>query len=287
MNEQFFSASFQKGSNKIFGSTQSNFSSIRPNSFAKLNGIPGLFVIVDKSKDFYIHKFFNNNGNIEVKQDISEILNPGDDIKISFKEYSVGEFFIKSSGSGYAVGDLLDLSDENAIQDSFDKKTFGAIFKVEKVDDNGSIKSLSLENSGRHLFGSETKKECKLKGGYGSGIALEVSFVENSQTVIVERTVIDIVSKGIATDIILNSPVNKNLVSGKLSFEKWSLTTKHPNTSPSVTNNMLSITRDFTPFLKMPIIPGNTDTIESHYNKAISILDQKIEELDSIIKKLS
>lgn len=287
MKQEIFSASFKKGSNKIYGSTGSSFNLVRPDSFAKLNGVPGLFTVLDKSKDFYIYEFKNNNKILEVNGDISEIISPGDDIKISYKEYSVGQFFIKNSGAGYAVGDLLDLTDENAIKNTFDNKSFGAILKVTKINSNGGIESLNVEYRGRHLFDSETKKECKLKGGYGSGAIIEVNFIHNNQITFVERTVLEIHSKNIATEVTIDSPINQYITSGKFSFEKWFLTTKHPNTTETVFNRELLITRDFTPHLRLPIIPGNTNVLESHYNKSISILDQKIEKLENIIDKLS
>lgn len=287
MNTQIFSASFKKGSNQIYGSTNSDFNLVRKNSFAKIMGIPDLYTILSKSKNNYIYKFNKQGKALEVKSDISELIATGDEIKISYKEYSVGEFFIKGSGSGYSVGDVLELNDETCVYTVTENKPLGAVFKVERVNDSGGIEKLSVQNSGRHLFEEEIKKECKLQGGYGSGLVLEISFIYTNKISFITRTVLEVIPRNVATTIILDSDINKNISSGKLSFEKWSLTTKHPNNSTSVANRQLAITRDFTPHLNLPIIPGNNDSLEAHYNKSMSIIDQKIEKLEELIKKMS
>tara|TARA_R100000008_G_C3586971_1_gene173236 strand:+ start:4940 stop:5803 length:864 start_codon:yes stop_codon:yes gene_type:complete len=287
MNEQFSTVNLTKGSNIIYAGTSADWSLIRANSFLKVQGISTLYTILDTEKHFFIKKFENKgNSVISIPEDTSAFLNPGDEIKISIKEYFVDEFFLKEAGSGYAVGDLLEIENENSVKDSFEGKTFKAIFKVEEIGSDGDVRKVSLEDRGRYLLQSTEKEISRMKGGYGSGAQIEISFVESGDIKIINKTILDVYMEGPHSIVTLESPFEQNIQGGKLSFEKWSLETKHPHRGNSAFNREATITRDFTPHCKMPIIPGTNDVTESHYNKTISILDKKIEELEKRLDNL-
>ena len=287
MNNQISEGSFKKDSNYIYSSTEANWGNIRENSFVKVYGISGLFTVVGTSKNSYVKKFESlGNSVIEIKEDVSEVMSSGDVVKVCFKEYSVAEGFIKQAGEGYAVGDLLEVAEELASVDSFTGISNAAVVKVEEINGEGGVTRISFKNKGKYFLNSDLKEEFFVKGGYGSKAKIELSLQHNGQVKNVEKTVLSVQSKSIATLITLDSEFSQSVRNGELSFDKWAIETKHPLKEPSVINSQITITRDFTPFLKLPIIPGTSDLLEAHYNKAISIIDQKIEQLEKRINKL-
>ena len=287
MNEEFSTVSLAKGSNRAYGGTLADWSLTRLNSFLKIANVSTLYTVIDKEKHFFIKKFENKgNATILFSEDVSEFLLPGDDVKISFKEYLIKEFSLTKSGAGYSVGDLLEIENESSVNDTVGGKSLGAFFKVEDTGESGEIKKLSLENRGRYLLDSPKKDAYKMRGGYGSGAEVETEFEENGNTKIVEKTVMIVDPQGPSTVVTIDSPFQQNIKTGKMSFEKWSLELKHPHKGESVLNREVTITRDFTPHCGLPIIPGTNDVAESHYNKAITILDQKIAELENKINNL-
>ena len=59
MNEQFSTVNLTKGSNKVYAGTSADWSSIRSNSFLKVQDISTLYTILDTEKHFFIKKFEN------------------------------------------------------------------------------------------------------------------------------------------------------------------------------------------------------------------------------------
>jgi len=288
MNEQFTTVTLKEGSNRAYAGTEADLSALRTGSFLKIIDVNGLYTVVGTEKQFFIKKFENlGNATISIAEDVSGILAPGDQVKVSFKEYIIGEFFLKSSGSGYSVGEKLFLHSEKTVQSLSTGEDFNAVFNVDEVDSKGCIKKLSAANRGRYLVESEKKEIYKLSNGFGSGAEVEVMFMENGNVRIVEKTIYESNAQGTTTVITLESDFTQNVKHGKLSFEKWTIELKHPHRSASVRNREATITRDFTPYLGLPIIPGTNDVTETHYNKTISILDRKIEALEEKVNRLS
>jgi len=288
MNEQFTSITLAEGSNRAYANTDTDLSALRAGSFLKIVDVSGFYKVLNTEKQFFIKKFENlGNSIISIEGDVSGILARGDQIKVSFKEYIVGEFFLKGSGSGYSVGEKLFLHSENSVQSLSTGENFNASFNVDEVDSKGCIKKISVVNRGRYLVESEKKEIYKLNDGYGSGAEVEVMFMENGNVRIVEKTIFESNVQGESTVITLESDFVQKVKTGKLSFEKWSIELKHPHRKASVKNREATITRDFTPYLGLPIIPGTNDVTETHYNKTISILDQKIEALEQKVNRLS
>lgn len=280
-------ATFKKNSNTIYSSTDSDWTRVRNGSFIKFQSSSDLFTVTGKQQHDFLKSFDRiANATVEIKGDCSDILSPGDVVKLSKKEYSVSEFFVKSGGSGYAKGDILEVAEELAVKDKRDNNSLCAIFKVEEVDSEGRIIVLNATSKGRYFVEEEKKQFFLMKGGYGSGAEVEITFAHNGQIKYLEKTVLEVDYNNISTKVVLDSNFEDYTTRGKLSFSKWSLTTKHPLTNNSLYSTPISITRDFTPHLKLPIVPGTNDVLESHYNKAISILDQKIEQLEKRINKL-
>ena len=287
MNNQNSIGTFKKGSNKIYSSTESDWSRVRPNSFVKLGGSSGLFTALSKEKHDFLKSFESiAPAMIEIKGDISDVISEADIVKLSKKEYSISEIFIKQSGEGYKKGDLLEVADELAVTNKEDGNKLTATFVVDEVDSSGGIKKLITKSNGRYFIDQEKKETVLLKGGYGYKAKAEVNFSHNGQIKYFEKTVIAVSSSNSSTTITLDSQFDDHTSKGKISFSKWSITTKHPLVSESLFSVPVSITRDFTPHLKLPIVPGNNDVLESHYNKTISILDQKIEQLEKKINRL-
>lgn len=287
MNNQISEGSFKKGSNFIYGSTEANWGGVRSGSFVKVSDISGLFTVTGTEKCKFVKKFEAlNHDVIEIKEDVSEILNAGDILKVSLKQYSVSEIFVKEAGSGYVVGDLLEVADDLAATNSFDGRSSAAVLKVDEVNGEGGIKRVSLKEKGKYFLDSDLKQEFLVKGGFGSKGKVEISLQPNGVIKTIEKTIIRVDSKSIATVITLDSNFTETIKKGEVYFEKWVIETKHPLKEASVINSRITITRDFTPFLKLPIIPGTSNVLESHYNKTISILDQKIEQLEKRINKL-
>jgi hypothetical protein len=288
MNEQFTQVTLTEGSNRAYANTDSDLSALRAGSFLKIVDVGELYRVLSTEKQFFIKRFENlGNAIISIEGDVSGILAPGDQVQVSFKEYIVGEFFLKGSGPGYSVGDKLILRSANSVQSLSTGKDFDASFNVDEVDSKGCVKKLSIVNRGRYLVESEKKEIYTLNDGCGSGAEVEVLFMENGNVRIVEKTIFESNAQGTATVITLESDFVQNIKSGKLSFEKWTIELKHPHRKASVRNREATITRDFTPYLGLPIIPGTNDVTETHYNKTISILDRRIEALERKVNRLS
>lgn len=279
-----YSVSIENDTNKVISSSDDKFIGINIGTLIKIEGDSLLHTIQDRQSFFYIKDFdMNGSKNLIISEDVGIYLQKSDSLKITYKEYEAKFIInIKNGGQGYMVGQ--DIYPKGGIL-NIDIKTgipLRTCLNIQEVDSNGSIKSLSLKESGKYLSPPDNISE--LDCVRGEKAEIEIKYLELSNRTFVERSIENIYFSDGKTIIVLNYALPSNLKQGKLSVEKNTLILSENYTGPTKRNLIYQICKDFTPNIKLPLLLKNSLSPDIAYNKACLIIDKEITEIKKRLK---
>lgn len=286
MNNNPFSISVSKNSNRIIASSEVDWSGLREGSFIRIKG-DKVFYTIGKIDKIYLIKDFICTGptSFDINSSIGNNLSIGDILTLSYKEYEVDTIWsILSEGRGYKKDEIIHLTGGKPSLDSTTGINKDATFKVKSVGPIGEIKEISLVSKGEYL---ETPPKESDVSGFGSDAKFEVTYkiIDNRKTI--ER-VIDFID--IQTDVahlVLNYSLPRGITQGKLSVEKWEVYITSNYLGESKVNAEFEIIKDFTPIFRLPLLAENSFSHELTHNHAIVMLENKIAELEDRLNQLS
>jgi hypothetical protein len=276
-------ASIVSETNRAVSTSDENWNSIRENSYIRFGDDPG-FYTVGKVRSFFFIKDFNIRGNrVLINDNIGLNLSVHDCLQISYKEYELLTIISpKDGGSRYKVGESISIDGGQLSPNNNTGFKNAASFKVIQVDESGRILQVALEERGKYTVAPG--RICKVAGGSGSGAEFECEFKVTDNRTLVDKTITDIERLPGQTVLVLDSGFPEGVLEGKLSVEKWEILLTSSYTGETKNSQPCEITRDFTPYLGLPLTMRGSINPESVYNLAINILDNKMAEFD---KRLS
>lgn len=284
-----YKISVLKNSKKIVGSSDVDWSYIRPGSYIKIIGNQHLYEIAKVNKSIYNCDFNTiNPKKISVGSDSNNYLIDNDLINIYYQQYELaGLMKIVSGGIGYKEDDILSVETGNPSvrkEDNIEEKTR---FIVRSVDEKGVIKMLAIDNLG--LYIKPPNKTTSLIGGTGTNAIVELEYILQPNRSMLERNIVVIERNTIGKNIYLylNYPLPNGLASGIISTPKWDMTIVGEYTGDDAFNVKCEIITDFTPNLKLPLLLPNTLAKEPLINKTFAILDNEITEIKRRLDELS
>jgi len=163
-------------------------------------------------------------------------------------------------------------------------KTEPALFKVNEVDSRGAIISFGILSHGKYI--NPPPKQCPLLGGNGENAIFEVESKVNDDRKLVERSISWIKADHTGSELSLNYSLPASLKEGKLSIKKSEIILKENYSGEDQIDVPFEISRDFTPYLNLPLLVKNSVSYELLINNAFVKLDNKIRELEDRIKEL-
>jgi hypothetical protein len=287
-----YHASVINGTNRIVGESHNDWNTIRPGSYIKFQQDPTYFTISNKKEFFFISPFTCDGSRplLHLDTDCGIDIMKGDSVTITYKETEALNFSsMEMPGEGYAKGDIIEVAGGNQSIGILDNMQQPAIFKVESIDGNGGIQTLSIQERGRYLTSPD--ELVTLINGNGHGAKAKVAWTEAPQRQTVEKEVDKVgrTEEGKAV-ITLNYSLPKGVTKGKVSVKKWELLTSSPYNAGGKTGAICNITRDFSPNYKLPLMSDNQHpwllNQEVAHNESISQLDIILRKLEDRIEKL-
>ncbi len=281
------SASIIHGTNKLISSSHSDFSTIRAGSFIKFTKDTNHYIAGQISPLFFLVEFKKiGDRQIEINGDTGININIFDSVTISFKEWEIQSVInLTNPGKGYNQGDILILDGGKSyinVQDNL--RQFGKI-KVESVDENGSINRFSVVEKGRY---SEIPNGLvKLLGGKGENAEANILFKNCDNRVVLERDVENVQFDGQKTIITLTYNIPPEIELGKVGVNKYGMILTSNYEEQTKINEKYEITRDFTPYLGLPLLTKGSLTPDLVINQIAILIDKKFKDQDEKIAKMA
>lgn len=264
--------------NRAVSSTEEPWGSIRENSYVCFGDDENFYTIGKIQPLFYIKDFMVKDGSLlTINGDCGINLLEGDTAQISFKEYELLTVIsCLSPGKGYKIGEIISLVGGQPVIDKFTGKIQNCSFTVNRVDADGGILQVQLNNRGRYYQPPE--KEADVEGS-GSGAKIKAEYIVPNERNIQEKTIVKLEKKSSETIVWLDSPLPEGVKDGKLSVDKWEMYLTSNYAGETKTNVNYHVMRDFTPHLKLPLIVPGIKNPETIYNLAANIIDKAFKEL--------
>jgi len=283
-----YTISIKKDSNKIISSTVDKFSSITPGCFIKIGSDNILYNVIDKSKFLYTSDFnVENSKIISINADVGINLQKNDVLKISYKEYeAVFVEEIVSSDSGFRADEEIFLKLENAFFDLSIGRHDGCVLKIDGINQDGQINSVSIKSRGKYT--SQPNCLCEGFDSVGKTAKFKIKFIDIPERKIMEKTIKDIYFSDGKTFIVFDYSLPISIKSGKIYAEKTTATLSQNYLGETSKNCYYESFNHFTPNLKIPLLVKNSISQDIVYNKGAIIMDEAYQSLKSqieIIKK--
>jgi hypothetical protein len=280
-----FTVSVLKDTNRVVASSEIDLMKVKAGDYFTVNGEPVFYTIARCDKFFYIKDFeVIDSRSIKLNTEVGINLIPGDNLKITYREYELKVFIdIKFGGVNYKVDDVITVLGGTPSVNRQNGLTETTSFTVLEVDDKGSILSLGPRSKGVYI--DPPSQISEVIGGKGVGAVLEVGYSVLDQRATVENVVAKVpdISQGI---VVLDFPLPPSLKDGKLSVEKWQFTLTSPYLGESKINATYDIASNFTTNLRLPLMLQNSFQRELIYNEAMNILEQRVVALEARIRAL-
>lgn len=280
-------ASIIKGTNRVVCSTNVKKSDVKVGSLFKFQR-GKTYYNVSLVDDIYLIKEFKSNGgpSIEISGNLEINLSVGDEILISYKEYELSAVWgITKGGSGYRVGDVLNLVGGTPSIDVNSGINQTASIKVKSVGPKGEIQEISLVSKGKYL--ELPPKIVSLSGAVGDGGTLDVEYDIINNRATIERVIKYIDVQSSVAYILLDNPLPVGVKLGKLSCEKIVIVLDRVYDEASESSSPFALSNDYTPNLGLSLLVPNSFSQEVLINKNFINIDNKIKELEDLIKKLT
>ena len=283
-------ASVISGTTRVVGESQNDWSTVRLGSYIKFQGDPTYFTVSNKKEYLFISNFETEGGKIlKMEKEFGIDLIRNDVITITYKEQELLNVSkIIEGGKGYAMDDVLQVVGGSHSIDTQSNCPTPTLLKVQSVDNEGSIESLSIQERGRYL--DAPNEEAVLINGNGNHAKIKAQWVESHQRQIIEREIAKVGGTEDKLDVILNYALPTGVKKGKASVKKWELHISSPYSCVGKIDAICNITRDFTPNFKLPLMSSNQHpwllNQEVAHNETVSRVDLLLKQLEDRIKKL-
>lgn len=277
-------ASILHNNNQIVFQTENDLSHTRDSSLIKFGGDSILYTLRATEEFFYIKDFeTKDQQTLLIESDIGINLMHYDTLTITHKEYFVDSVQkILNPGANYSVGNILHPKTGLPSVRIEDNQKLDASFLVTEVAPGGFISKIKIQTNGKYVQPPEI--ECELAGGTGDGAKLKLIFEQAEDRKLIEREIDEIKFENGFTKILLNYPLPEGITEGKLSCQKWRGNVIGDYHGENKYGEICVVLRDYTPFLKLPLMIKNGNSPDVIFNESMKKIDAKLEE---IAKKLN
>lgn len=280
-----FTASVLQNTNKVIASSKADWNTVQKGNLISVGEDEDFFKVASKEKFFFIKDAqVITSDELLIEENTNIRLTVDDDIVITHKEYELSSSNIGHAGEGFEVGDIVRPEGGTCKYNSIDEIDIPTEFKVEEVDGDGGITSLSVYNKG--LYSSPPESLTQLINGSGVDAQVETEYSLLENRTIEDRTITSISFEGENTKVKLNHPLPPRVREVKLSVNKHMILLDVNYPHESKFNSPYQIIKDFSLHLGIPFMYKESRIKHQVYNEAIYKLDQKIKELEGRIDEL-
>ena len=276
-----YTASIQKGTNRLITSSQANWGSLLEGSFVIFDEDEDFYKIVAKESFFYIKDFERlEDDKIFIHENVGLKLSLNDSIKLTFKEYEAENISVLKGGKGFEEGAILNIQGGKLKKSLEDDLNIPSQIKIVKVDKNGKILKAELSSQGMYNSPPDSIQVF-------DEAELSIEFRLSDKRIIEDRCISNLLYSDKGTVVVLNHPLPPNVKDGKLSTNKWELILNTPYVKENKINASYKILTEFTPNLNLPLLRDDISKSEVILNQALMTIDKEIKELKESINKIT
>lgn len=286
MKQFGFALNINRDSNTLVSHSESDWSFLRPGDLVTIDDDKIFYEIASRENLFFIQSFDKiNDTQIVINGNYEYLFIPDDVINISYKEYELLTIKeILNKGNGYKVNDILNLTGGEVSINVTDNSSQSTLLKVEAVDSHGGITKFSIANRGNYTIFPDKIND--LYGGHGQECKISVEDRITESRKMLERQIESVKENESNTIITLNYSLSNSIINGKISCNKWKAYLSANYTGETKRNAEYHVTRDHTPYLKLPLVLKNSGKLEEYYNYTIKKIDQELARQAEEIRKL-
>ena len=283
--------SVKEGENEVV--CQSRFhapSHVRNGSYIRFYGDGAMYQIGKVEPFFCILNFRKElSSRVFIEDENAITIVAGDMMEISYKEYELSNSVkIMDGGIGYSVGDILEVDEGVPMEDQISQDKSYAKIQVMGVDEDGAITSVAVADHGKYF---ESPPEQVSLGWMAKGcsgkeaeLALFYKTIDHRSAIKREVASLEIVKGGYM--VVFTNSLPKEVYKGKLSCKKYKLILSSNYVSLTKWSEEYQLIVDFTPNYGLPLMLDNSLSIPLVYNKCMTIMDNKIRNLEKEIEEL-
>lgn len=286
----FNRGSIKEGDNKVVCESRFQPHYIKPGCYLKFDKASDHYLISKDEDIMLIFDFeFYGRGAIFVEGDEAFNLVIGDEIDVTFKQYKLNSnIIINNGGNGYAVGDIIQVSEGLPVEDPLtNEKQIGKI-KVTNTSEAGEVLGFEVVNFGLYLEAPNEKMlfHWSPSGGSGTNLELNVIFDTISHRGVFQREVADLQKQDEGYVVYLDMELPSHVRSGKLSVKKKILSLSTNYVSSTSLSETFQLIVDFSENYGLPMLVENSLSLAFVYNKGINMVDAHIKALERRIEEL-
>jgi hypothetical protein len=268
------------GSNKVIACSKADWGPVRDGSYILIHQDTQFYRVIGKSRFIYQKEVAVLSGGTQLKvnEPVGTMLGVDDDISFSHNEYNIISAEIDSGGEGYKVGDSLTPEGGAYKYNSIDQIDVPSSITVKSVNGSGAITSVALTSGGKYNVAPDNS--CSVSSGSGEGATLNITSKMADIIHVEDRTITSIEKNQDNTIIQINHALPPRVESGMIKANKWELLLNIDYAGENKDSVNYQIIKDFTPHNNIPLINADMGSNHIAYNEAVSIIDQKIKDLE-------
>ena len=277
--------SILQNTNRLISSSETSWGSIRENSLVRFVADNNYYTVGSIGNFLYLKDFITLSSNtVKINNDINAEMAIGETINLSYKEYEILTLDSLDNGQGYKISDVLITEGGIASTEIGSGQSLPARFIVSSIEGDGVIKQLRMESGGKYIVSPDI--ESLLVGGSGKGCKVKLTIKNTDSQTLLEKTIINISKGAGATVLTFDSGLPIGVSSGKISVNKWQALLTSNYAGSSKISEEIEFLKDFSPFLRIPLVAKNNKNPEIVYNTALLEIDKRMREMFEEIQRL-
>jgi hypothetical protein len=284
MHSTAFSGSVKNGSRELYAST--NFSVTAPNGCYIKIGNNEIFYQAESYRTLSLKKKFKAFGDrIVIKGDYSSQISEGDSAKLYFPEKELVHVKkIKVNKKDSIFGEIFTLKGGSLSSSQQNLTGSAAKIKVTAVNKEKEIKETLIYEGGGYLTPPENPVTAVNESGHE--IQVELEFDDAAESGTFERDFRLVSFKDGATTLDMSYVLPKPISEGEMILSKTVILLEKEYRGKTVVNAPCQTSSDFSPINNIPLMPPNCIAPHAVYNKAIEVIDKRLQEINLEIAKL-
>lgn len=284
MHSTSFSGSIKNGSRELYAS--SNFAVTAPNGCYVKIGNNEIFYQAESYRTISLKKKFKaNKDHIIIKGDYSSKISEGDSAKLYFSEKELVHVKeITTNKKDSVFGEIFTLKGGSLSSSQKNLTGSAAKIKVTAVNKRKEINETLIYEGGGYLTPPENPVTAVNESG--QEIKVDLEFDDAAESGIFERDFRLVSFKNGATTLDMSYVLPGSVTEGEMILSKTVIFLEREYSGKSVVNAPCQTSSDFSPLNNIPLMPPNCVAPHAIYNKAVEVVDKKLQEINLEIAKL-
>tara|TARA_Y100000034_G_scaffold118133_1_gene158472 strand:+ start:288 stop:1160 length:873 start_codon:yes stop_codon:yes gene_type:complete len=285
MKAEVFEGSILRGSNKLYIVSNNRKVATPHNALLKIASNETLFKI-ESSEELNIKRPFISpeENEIKIKGNYNYKITRGDSVNLYYEEWKASSAELVNGGSNLNAGEIL-YCQEGVVSNSTQNITGQQCeIKVVKVTEKGEVSQIEIHKGGAYtqipegIVTAINEKDIPIK--------VKLEFEPAESTPMVQREVESVTSTPIESTIKLSYRLPLGVDSGEMIVPKQVIYIDREFNFEDCYCGVCTITKDFSPKNRLPLMAPNTPNVHTIYNQAIELLEQKFTQMENRLKEL-